>query len=261
MERENSPRSIVRHAREMLKDFWRPIYGAQLLAIVLFIGVITVVIFLAVIVISAIPRAGDVILPLAIILAFVPGIIIYSAMLGSVFGIIREIMIGGDYYVEFKNAFFYFKKYWKQYALSSIMLSSFTILFSLAIALLRSTLPVWFLFACLVGVNLAWYSAICFLFPAASAGFSFRSAVRTSLSLFRGHAGHVLKSYGPYFLIQQIMTALSLLAANDAIGNFAMAISFLAGGFVLEILFVPFLCAISSLLYYSLQESGTGERM
>jgi len=127
------PKEVYRLAIELFQDYFKTIFGTQLLAIFAASVIIIVSLLLTGTLVDIITdfdfmAISTVFADILTLMSLFPGLFVFLALLGSLFGMMQEVLKGGDYYVELKSAFFYFKRHWWGYSALALLFLTFTFL-------------------------------------------------------------------------------------------------------------------------------------
>jgi hypothetical protein len=123
----------------------------------------------------------------------IPIMLIYFALIGSFYGLCFDIMSSGDEFTEFKSFITYFRRYWKQYILLSIICGCFNLIFSFYIIPSTSESMGWnynstdFLIIALVidVIGMIWYYLFLECFPAVTSHGSVRHALKENFAIIK----------------------------------------------------------------------------
>jgi hypothetical protein len=263
---KNNP--IRKFAIEILRDYWRPLYGAQLFAFLSFLIVLVLSLVIGLFFVQTYatnvytglsPQNSLVVL---IIILILPALVVYSAFQGSVYGITREILVNGDYFIEFKHIFYYFKKYWWQYFLASLSVSCFNIFLTLLLNLTTAKLVGWGLFLVYFCCNFFMGSFLCLLTPSICAGTSIRKAYREAIHLFRQYYPRILGTFGVVYFILQFIASLNIAIQNSApLTNSTSQIVLLLVALLVLLISGPPLVVLATILYNSFTGKNTPREM
>ncbi len=121
----NSIKDYLKLGWELYKDYYKPLIGAQLLALITFVCVSLISIIIYIIILLNFSPLEQLLnitdLTGIIFLGFmIPGLICFVAFIGSLYGMSNEIISSGDYYTELKSSFTYFYKFWWHYFLIAL---------------------------------------------------------------------------------------------------------------------------------------------
>ena len=258
---------------ELYKDYYKPLIGAQLLALITFICVSLISITIYIIILLSFSPLEQLLkitdLTGIIFLGFmIPGFICLVAFIGSLFGMSNEIMSSGDYYTELKSSFTYFRKYWWQYFLIALC-SLFCFLIAIVIANLLSIIvshliPVspMIIFPIILYSVLSLFETLVFLFPVAltSTG-SLKKALNQTISLLKNNPKVYLTVFAIFFILSisiDILLDVLEFYYNDSL----IVLSFLLLlSCVSFFIIFPYAILVSTIIYHSIfnQEGLNGK--
>lgn len=259
---------ILRLTFELWRDYLSRFFMAQLLALAfLVLGLVPTILYVQ---IDSITTLKGIVsatrflftqFPFYGIVAFLsllPGIVLYTAFLGSNFGITRDITTGGNYYAGLKNAFFYFRRYWWRYFLVALVFICPAVLFQA----IRPGMETWYVPKTIVTVGffaiMFVWCTIMFLWPAGVTGTgSFLKGFAECFHIFRKNFLILFECFGlfyfPIVVIALILTSwiypFFLGSSNEPIYILALIIIFLFVHFFL----VPLIAICNSCLYNALK--------
>ncbi|MCK4281960.1 MAG: hypothetical protein KAX10_07585 [Candidatus Lokiarchaeota archaeon] len=203
-----------------------------------------------------------------------------SIFFGSSFGLSYDIMSGGDQFTELRGFFHYFKQYWWQYILLSLLLVSGTFLSSFIYGLffsgpIEDALYVLFLNITIIIIYKVlmyfWITIILQTFPSLTSQGSIKNALHENFKLLRVNSKRILSSLLLFFLIfnfswtllQILDLSMRILAVEmrwvwyqNFIQSYSIIfplIQFLAQTIFIFLLAIPMLALVSTRIYNSLK--------
>jgi hypothetical protein len=216
-------------------------FGFVLLGLLFFIFV-EVMIFLSL----ELPREIFFVI-LILIFLMILFVFFFSAFTGTLYGLTYDIMSSGDLYTEFKHAFTYFRKFWKEYILISIpfLIVSLILEFTRNLELILK-LPIILLefLAIIILVE---------IYPSMTAQGSLKRGVKENFHILRSEFKRLFASIGFFFFIFRlpihIFIILGTIFSSDE--NISLVFLFLFYIFVLinSMIGAPILSIISTRIY------------
>ncbi len=203
-----------------------------------------------------------------------------SIFFGSSFGLSYDIMSGGDQFTELRGFFHYFKQYWWQYILLSLLIVSGTFLSSFIYGLffsgpIEDALYVLFLNITIIIIYKVlmyfWITIILQTFPSLTSQGSIKNALHENFKLLRVNSKRILSSLLLFFLIfnfswtllQILDLSMRILAVEmrwvwyqNFIQSYSIIfplIQFLAQTIFIFLLAIPMLALVSTRIYNSLK--------
>ena len=163
-----------------------------------------------------------------LIASFLPTIVSFGFW-GAIIGLSYDIMSSGDGFTEFKNSFYYIKKYWFRFVILSFLVNLFTFFLRYLVPrhvnfgealLIRSFSFLWALFFVEISAALVSRNNIVLAF-------------KDNFFLLRNHFLRIFKTFGLYYLIFMVVRiligySLNYLFPNDYIEfNTALAVLYI----------------------------------
>ena len=193
----------------------------------------------------------------------IPMISILYAFFGSGYGLAFDIMTSGDEFARFKGAFQYFKKYWWQYTIISIICVLPTFVLNPWVLPLSCISSLWFkipihvifyLFSYII------YAIFGMALPAITAHGNFKQSLKESIQLFKDNKMRYFKTWGIFLLLFYLPNLVVLEI------NFLQMAEVIEGGLVYQIILFtgfiysmfiesPMQALVSTRLYNSLQNA------
>ncbi len=136
-----------------------------------------------------------------------PIMFLIYAFYGSGYGLAYDIMSSGDEFAQFKGAFSYFKRYWWQYTLISLIYSAPGIILNPTILPFDSIdsigiqVLIHFVFQI---ITFLWFTIIGMALPAITAHDNLRESLGESIKLFRNNLSRYARTWGLFFILFQI---------------------------------------------------------
>jgi hypothetical protein len=250
------------------RENWKPFLGCFFFAIGCLLLVVLGISIVASLVIPLVQDTNDIGFEITmyvfIVVLMGVGLFLYYAFLNAQYGLAYDIMSSGDGFAEFKGAFSYFKRFWWQYPLLTLLLSSASIIFGLNIGGLF-TLQVTFvesgsqsaqppedstnltveniaLLVALLTIYFFWYCVWNQAFPSLTAQGKFIKSLKESVALFRNNPRRIVYSWGLFYLVFQVPIYLLALVMVWASAAFPLSTTFYAIVFLITAL--TFLLAI-----------------
>lgn len=198
-----SPKEMSTLSFELLKDYFKQFAGTQIIAVISTILVWMITLFLSDQLITLIFAESLFTLSIAIkevisIFLLIPGFFVLFSFIGSGFGMATEILTGGDYYVELKSSFYYFRKHWLGYSGFAIIFIIISIPIDNIIPEEMNSLNTIFQFLLLkimiFILKIFVFSLIGFVPVALSQGDSFLMSFKNAWRVFKGNWWAILKS-------------------------------------------------------------------
>ncbi|WP_371803959.1 hypothetical protein [Candidatus Lokiarchaeum ossiferum] len=212
-----SSKEILSLSFELLRDYFKPLTGTFMIAFLASI-IVWILSFLlsgslGILLYSDSFYSFNYLLSGLITFASIlPGFFVLFSFIGSGFGMTSEILTGGDYFVELKSSFSYFKKHWSGY-------SGFAMIFILISILISLIIPdSWYFSGTIVHAVLAFViTSIAELLTISILGFapvalsqdnSFIKSISISLKIFRKHGWSIIKAVALLILPIEIFSFL-----------------------------------------------------
>jgi hypothetical protein len=131
------------------------------------------------------------------------------ALMGSIFGLAYDILSSGDQFAEFKGAFTYFKRYWWQYSVLSLiggivnMGLSFTMQINLGlINMTAENVHFYYVMSILVYIiGWIWYTLFILTMPSITAQGNLKKSLKENWAILKAHPARVLKTSFFYLVI------------------------------------------------------------
>lgn len=187
-----------------------------------------------------------------------PGLIILFSFMGSLYGMSKEIILSGDYYVNLKSSFLYFRKHWIAYSLTGF-------LYVIGIVGINSILPdqmesipsiskFSFLFLLTSILDLFWSICLTLFVSSISTSSSFKESVKLWVSTIRKNFLFTCKTYALFMIPFYILSYLWSVPVNNItysnLGSFFLFILFIL--YIIVVIFFQFpVLAILSQIFVS----------
>ncbi|MFX0072092.1 MAG: hypothetical protein ACFFAO_13470 [Candidatus Hermodarchaeota archaeon] len=255
----NSIKDYFKLGWELYKDYYKPLIGAQVLALITSICISIILIIVYSVILwnfSSIIQLFDAIYLSGILFLgiLIPGFICFVAFIGSLYGMSNEIISSGDYYTELKSSFTYFRKYWWQYfliALCLILGYLGAIILSIFVSQLVPVFPMIAFLVIMLSVRFL-FIILVMLFPVAlSSTGSLKKAFNQTFSLVKNNP----KLYLPIFAIFFILTILIEIIFDILTENYNNSIILLIFILILSIMgffiLFPYMVLVSTAMYHS----------
>jgi hypothetical protein len=197
------------------------------------------------------------------LIIMIPALILLAAFSESGYGLAYDIMSSGDEFAQFRGAFTYFRKYWWQYTLLSLLYSlPLAVLnpFIMDLAIIDSVLLKLVIFIGFNIIGFTWYAIIGTSLPAVTAHGKVKRSLAESFILFKKNPPRFWKTWGKFYLIFYFPTYIILdiyyLYRESVSGTWWTIISVLYGAALIFSIIITTLMAtlVRTRLYNSLME-------
>ncbi|UYP44394.1 hypothetical protein NEF87_000679 [Candidatus Lokiarchaeum ossiferum] len=208
-----------------------------------------------------------------VILMLLPGFLIsiwlFQAMLTCQYGLAFDIMSSGDMFAEFKGSFSYFKRFWWQYPLLSLI-------FTLSGFFTQFDLPIKF-FITEVNVQIMLYTPLTYcltvlfieIFPSLTSSSNLKASFKENFLILKQNPKRLLATWGIFYIIFQfipsivifIISLLSNLLFEELITIIIFITLIIVMLFWMFVIGYPVMTLIATRIYNSTKESGNNKRM
>ncbi|WP_371804990.1 hypothetical protein [Candidatus Lokiarchaeum ossiferum] len=208
-----------------------------------------------------------------VILMLLPGFLIsiwlFQTMLTCQYGLAFDIMSSGDMFAEFKGSFSYFKRFWWQYPLLSLI-------FTLSGFFTQFDLPIKF-FITEVNVQIMLYTPLTYcltvlfieIFPSLTSSSNLKASFKENFLILKQNPKRLLATWGIFYIIFQfipsivifIISLLSNLLFEELITIIIFITLIVVMLFWMFVIGYPVMTLIATRIYNSTKESGNNIRM
>ena len=139
------------------------------------------------------------------------GLILILIFFGCSFGLSYDIMSGGDQFIELRGFFHYFRRYWWQYILLSVLLISGKLIYNIIVVLIVGNDPIedvlyWTYIYDIIIITekfflFVWVTVFIQIFPSLTAQKGIKHAVRENFHLLRFNSRRIFASLFLFFII------------------------------------------------------------
>lgn len=200
---------------QAFRNNFKAFMGTELFAFLFFVLGMLISIFVIFIYLSL---KAEEISEMAVLIMLLPGFLVsiwvFQTLLTCQYGLAYDIMSSGDMFAEFKGAFSYFKRFWWQYPLMSLV-------FSFSGFFTQFDLPIKFLIT-EVNVKIMLYTPLTYCltvlfietFPSLTSKSNLKEGLKENFKILKHNSKRLLATWGIYYIVFQFIPSIVILIVS-----------------------------------------------